>query len=54
MERLGSWYMRRKNACNARCAEAAKPKLTSSMCDYDDTREATELATTALTVDSGM
>jgi hypothetical protein len=43
MEGLGSRYMRRKNACYVRCAEAAKPKLTLSMLDYDDPREPTEL-----------
>jgi len=44
MEALGSWYMRRKNACNVRCAEAAEPKLTLSMLDHDDPREPTELS----------
>ena len=43
MEGLGPRYMTRKKAGDARCAEAAKPKLTFSVLDHNDSCEPTEL-----------
>jgi len=39
----GSFYTRRQNLCDARCAEAAEAKLASRVLDHDDPREPSEL-----------